>query len=84
MHDTGRGIAPDLLAWRGTPFLTDRGAGLGVVLARSAIQQHGGALTYASQVGRGTTARIRLPSSPLGACGARGTAIPGTRDRYCS
>jgi signal transduction histidine kinase len=61
--DTGRGIASDDLARLGTSFFTTRtnGTGLGVVLAQGVINQHGGTLAYQSQVGRGTTATIRLP-----------------------
>jgi signal transduction histidine kinase len=62
--DTGRGIAADDLAKLGTTFFTTRpnGTGLGVVLAQGVINQHGGTLAYASQLGRGTTATIRLPA----------------------
>nr|HEX4317771.1 HAMP domain-containing sensor histidine kinase [Kofleriaceae bacterium] len=61
--DTGRGISGDDLEKLGTSFFTTRpgGTGLGVVLAQGVITQHGGTLAYASQVGRGTTATIRLP-----------------------
>jgi two-component system sporulation sensor kinase B len=60
--DTGRGLAPDDLARLGTPFFTRRpgGTGLGVLLARATITQHGGSLTYRSAPGMGTTARIVL------------------------
>jgi len=37
------------------------GTGLGVVIARSIVQQHGGALTYASRPEGGTIAAIKLP-----------------------
>jgi signal transduction histidine kinase len=62
--DTGRGIAADDLARLGTSFFTTRenGTGLGVVLAQGVINQHGGTLAYASQLGRGTTATIHLPA----------------------
>ncbi|MBP9085381.1 MAG: sensor histidine kinase [Kofleriaceae bacterium] len=65
--DTGRGIRPEDLARMGTSFFTTRpdGTGLGVVLAMSAITQHGGTLRYRSEVGAGTTATIRLPRSEV-------------------
>lgn len=71
--DTGRGLAPDDLARLGTPFFTRRpgGTGLGVLLARATITQHGGSLTYRSAPGMGTTARVVLLSSPRG-LGRRG------------
>jgi signal transduction histidine kinase len=64
IRDTGRGLSPDELARVGTPFFTTRegGTGLGVVLARTAIVQHGGELRYASEPGKGTTATVTLPA----------------------
>jgi two-component system, NtrC family, sensor histidine kinase HydH len=64
VRDTGRGIKPEDLARVGTPFFTTRegGTGLGVVLARAVIRQHGGELRFDSEVGRGTTATVRLPA----------------------
>jgi signal transduction histidine kinase len=69
VEDTGRGIAPDDLKRLGTSFFTTRpnGTGLGVVLAQGVIAQHGGSLGYASTVGRGTVATIKLPSSAAAA-----------------
>jgi signal transduction histidine kinase len=63
VRDSGRGIAPEDLERIGTSFFTTRpnGTGLGVVLAQGVINQHGGTLTYASQLGHGTTATITLP-----------------------
>jgi signal transduction histidine kinase len=63
VKDSGRGIAPEDLERLGTSFFTTRpnGTGLGVVLAQGVITQHGGTLTYASSVGHGTTATIKLP-----------------------
>jgi len=65
VEDTGRGIAPDDLKRLGTSFFTTRpnGTGLGVVLAQGVITQHGGSLAYASTVGHGTTATIKLPTA---------------------
>lgn len=64
VRDSGRGIAPEDLERLGTSFFTTRpnGTGLGVVLAQGVIAQHGGSLTYASAVGKGTTATIALPT----------------------
>jgi signal transduction histidine kinase len=62
----------------GTPFFTTRddGTGLGVVLARSVIAQHGGSLRYESEPGKGTRVRVTLPRVARGcgdgACAARG------------
>jgi signal transduction histidine kinase len=64
IRDTGRGMTKDTAARVGTPFFTTRenGTGLGVVIAKTAIIQHGGTLDYQSEPGRGTTARIALPA----------------------
>jgi len=64
VRDTGRGMTKDVAARIGTPFFTTRegGTGLGVVIARTAIAQHGGTLEYQSMPGVGTIARIVVPS----------------------
>jgi signal transduction histidine kinase len=63
VRDTGRGMRPETLQRLGTPFFTTRqeGTGLGVALARRAIELHGGSLRYESEPGKGTTARATLP-----------------------
>jgi two-component system, NtrC family, sensor histidine kinase HydH len=63
IRDTGRGMAQETLRRIGTPFFTTRddGTGLGVVLARSVIAQHGGSLRYDSEPGRGTQVQVTLP-----------------------
>jgi signal transduction histidine kinase len=63
VRDTGHGMPAETLRRIGTPFFTtrDQGTGLGVVLARSVISQHGGALAYESDPGKGTRVRITLP-----------------------
>jgi signal transduction histidine kinase len=59
-------MPPDTLGRIGTPFFTtrDEGTGLGVVLARSVIAQHGGSLRYRSEPGKGTTVTVTLPTAP--------------------
>jgi signal transduction histidine kinase len=66
IRDTGRGMAAETLRRIGTPFFTTReeGTGLGVVLARSVVAQHGGSLRYESEPGKGTRVRVALPSVP--------------------
>jgi signal transduction histidine kinase len=80
IRDTGRGMPAETLRRIGTPFFTTRddGTGLGVVLARSVIAQHGGALHYDSEPGRGTRVRIKLPRVVTGPRDA------GARDAPCS
>lgn len=64
--DTGEGLCEDDLHRLGTPFFTRRknGTGLGVVLARAAIMQHGGQIAFESELGRGTVVTFTLPNSP--------------------
>jgi two-component system sensor histidine kinase HydH len=68
IRDTGGGMPPEVLARVGTPFFTTResGTGLGVVLARSVFDQHGGAVRFESAPGRGTTVTATLPFEPAG------------------
>jgi signal transduction histidine kinase len=63
IRDTGIGMTPAVKARVGTPFFTTReaGTGLGVVIARSAIVQHGGSLEFVCPPEGGTTATILLP-----------------------
>ena len=63
VQDSGRGMSASVMEKVGTPFFTTRrdGTGLGVVLARAALAQHGGSLEYASQPGQGTTVTLTLP-----------------------
>jgi two-component system sensor histidine kinase HydH len=78
IRDTGRGMTKDTAARVGTPFFTTRenGTGLGVVIAKTAIVQHGGTLDYQSEPGRGTIARIALPAAR--------PAEPRDKERACA
>ena len=65
-------MSSDVLARVGIPYFTTKpdGTGLGFVLARGVIEQHGGTLSLESQRGEGTVASMRLPERqplPLGA-----------------
>jgi PAS domain S-box-containing protein len=68
--DTGIGIAQEKIDAALEPFrqldgsLARRfeGAGLGLSIAKSLVELHGGALTIVSAVGRGTTVTIALPA----------------------
>ena len=71
--DTGIGMEPASIARALEPFqqLDNRlarryeGTGLGLPLAKSLIELHGGKLTIKSAAGKGTTARIWLPPERL-------------------
>ena len=51
--------------FRGDPSRTRRtgGVGLGLALARRIVEAHGGEISIHSEVGAGTTARVRIPIS---------------------
>jgi signal transduction histidine kinase len=62
--DQGTGMPPEVLARLGEPFFStrgDRGSGLGVGICMRIVEEHGGRLTFASELGAGTTARLSLP-----------------------
>jgi signal transduction histidine kinase len=73
VRDTGRGMGADVLRRLGTPFFTTRddGTGLGVVLARAVVAQHGGTMRYESEPGQGTRVTLSLPRGGPGGCDAR-------------
>jgi two-component system, OmpR family, phosphate regulon sensor histidine kinase PhoR len=73
VSDTGLGIAPEHL-----PRLTERfyrvdrsrsretgGTGLGLAIVKHVAQRHGGQVSVESEVGVGSTFRIRLPASRI-------------------
>jgi signal transduction histidine kinase len=63
--DSGRGIAPEVLANVCEPFFTTRaeGTGLGLAIAKRYVEETGGRLSITSVVGGGTTVRIWLPGA---------------------
>lgn len=66
--DDGVGMSAAELARLGQPFASgsESGTGLGVLLARSAAEQHGGTLRFESAPGQGTRATLNLPRLPGG------------------
>lgn len=63
IEDTGRGMSEETLARLFDLFFTTKrdGTGLGMAIARSAIDRHGGDLAVASVPGQGTRVTVRLP-----------------------
>ncbi len=63
IEDTGAGLTDDMLSRVFDLFFTTKpeGTGLGMAMARSVVDLHGGELTIQSAVGRGTRVRVRLP-----------------------
>ena len=66
VRDTGCGIIETDLEKLFDPFFTTKfsGRGLGLPMALGIAQAHGGGLTVASQIGRGSIFRVYLPALP--------------------
>jgi signal transduction histidine kinase len=64
LHDTGCGIPEEILHRIFEPFFSygkSQGIGLGMAITRKIIEEHGGEVEIASEVGKGTTVRFVLP-----------------------
>ncbi|MGB7822759.1 MAG: ATP-binding protein, partial [Candidatus Sulfotelmatobacter sp.] len=83
VRDDGAGIAPDILPHIFEPFLTTKesghGVGLGLAISRGIVERHNGRIEVKSELGRGTTFNISLPTQaadrPLAPIGARNDAM---------
>ena len=64
VSDTGVGISPDVRSRIFDPFFTTKGKagmGLGLAVCYGMVQRHQGSIEIDSEVGQGTTFRIKLP-----------------------
>jgi signal transduction histidine kinase len=63
LHDTGSGIAPQILERIFDPYYTTKqgGTGLGLAIAQQIVQAHGGHIEVSSIVGQGSTFTVCLP-----------------------
>jgi len=65
VRDEGVGIPPEHLARLCDPFFTTKqesgGTGLGLAITSSLVRLHGGRLTFDSEPGKGTRARVTFP-----------------------
>jgi C4-dicarboxylate-specific signal transduction histidine kinase len=78
VHDSGPGIAPDLLARIFDPFFSTKaasGRGIGLSLARASAQRMGAELTVSSSLGSGTAFTLHL-LSPRGERSRSGSHAP--------
>jgi len=69
VRDTGTGIAPDAVAGifdRFSKATDSPGAGLGLAIAKSLIEAHGGTIRAESAPGQGTRIVFTLPAAPKG------------------
>jgi len=66
--DTGVGIPPEVRGRVFDAFFTTKplglGSGLGLSISRNIVESFGGNISFESEVGRGTTFRVRLPAAP--------------------
>ncbi len=65
VSDTGAGIAPDVLPHIFDNYYTTKaateGTGLGLPIARSIVQEHGGEIKVSTELGKGSTFTVFLP-----------------------
>ena len=61
--DTGGGISPEHMSKIFEPYFTTKagGSGLGLLIVRRIVREHGGEIDLASDQGKGLTLTIRLP-----------------------
>ncbi len=68
VRDHGEGIPGDHLEKVFDPFFTtkgpDQGSGLGLMIVHQIVADHGGSIELSSEMGLGTTFRVRLPLVP--------------------
>jgi PAS domain S-box-containing protein len=68
VRDSGSGITPEILPRVFDPFFTTKppgaGTGLGLAVCQGIVARHGGRMEIESEVGQGTTVRVRLPAAP--------------------
>jgi two-component system NtrC family sensor kinase len=82
VRDNGTGISADVLPHIFEPFLTTKesgGVGLGLAIARGIMERHNGRIEVQSELGRGTTFTITLPTqtpnAALATIGSDNTAM---------
>lgn len=65
--DEGEGIPPENLGRIMDAFFTTKqgasGVGLGLSISYNIVKNHGGELTFTSELGKGTTAAVKLPAA---------------------
>ena len=65
VEDSGCGIAPETMERLFEPFHTTKakGTGLGLATVHRVVEAHGGRIGVSSELGRGTTVRVFLPTA---------------------
>ncbi len=79
IHDTGQGIAPDVLEQIFDPFFTTKGkgkgTGLGLPICQGIVEKLGGTIEVASELGTGTSFRVTLPPASEASDGSAPTIV---------
>ncbi len=69
VSDTGTGIPVEVRDKIFDPFFTTKpvgvGTGLGLAICHGIVRSHGGTLTFDTEMGVGTTMRVRLPATTI-------------------
>ena len=78
--DDGKGISRDEMSQIFDPYYTTKksGTGLGLLIVRRIVREHGGELSVSSEQGAGTTISIHLPRGPKPARLLKDTGTPET------
>ena len=67
VKDQGSGMSPETMTRLSEPFFTTKsdgtGTGLGLYISQSIIKEHGGLLSFESELDKGTSAVVELPQS---------------------
>ncbi|MEN3007419.1 MAG: ATP-binding protein, partial [Candidatus Methanosuratincola petrocarbonis] len=65
ISDTGTGIAPENKDKLFRPFFTTKkgGTGLGLAINKRLLESMGGSIDFTTELGKGTTFRMRIPAS---------------------
>lgn len=73
IDDTGVGIAEENIPTltepfsqiKGTPYLSDKGWGLGLAITKALVDLHRGSMEITSEIGKGTRVAVFFPASPF-------------------
>lgn len=76
IRDTGCGLSIDQLTKAFQPFFTTKsaGTGLGLVVCRQIMQEHGGSIEMSSKLGQGTVVRLVFPLAQV--CPSEAESLP--------